>query len=527
MTQATHRNVYRPQRRSTTAFVPASRVKSPCEDPELEQALLSCIEQALTLIKARRFAEARAHLERMVSRVRRVQDTIPSFRLNLLSFARLLSLQGAVLTRLERFSAATFAFAQARACLNCLMAKALRQDCHRTHQSLRIRLGIVDLEQTYLALRQRAYAQTMDQAARILKRTVQNGEAQNVRWLRANAHLVMGWAHYEQRQYQEAREQVTRTLALDPALEGAEALDALTRLRLLHAAGKDEEVLAIGVSGLQRLVSQVGIDCPQAAARLAHLYALMRAISAAHRNPQVWALVMPDEREEMGEFLVILGAQRHAQGHTLQALRLLLLAGALLPQADVIDIPEFERVTRELGERALRAPRAFAVLQTLLRLPQVRQRWEFLEAVVEAAGRVPIGPALASIVALKTHLPETLPADTRALIKEIQTDLEQALQIDGETARALGMQVLSNTSVRFMVTAAVPLDKVGVLTDLMEAVIRRWRLQEAGMADPEPSTPETEYLTDVLEDGLVQRFTAPDAHQGSSTAFFRCAGTHV
>jgi tetratricopeptide (TPR) repeat protein len=493
----------------------------------LEQAILTCTEQALTLIKARRFTEARAQLERMVSRVRHAQNTIPTLRLNLLAFARLLSLYGAVLTRLEQFPAAAFAFTQARECLHHLMAKALRQGFRRTHQSLRISLGVVDLEQAYLALRQRAYPQAMVQAARILKRTVQNGDAQNVRWLRANAHVAMGWAHYEQRQYQEAREQVTRALALDPALEGAESLDTLTRLRLLRIAGKDNEVLAVGVAGLQRLVSEMGIACPQEATRLVHLPALMRAISAARRNPQAWAQVMPDEREEIGEFLAILGAQRHAQGHMLQALRLLLLAGSLLPQADVIDIPEFERVTRELGERALREPRAFAMLQTLLRLPQVRQRWEFLEAVVEAMGRVPLGPALASIAALKTHLTGNLPAGTRALMKEIQTDLEQALQIDGETARAIGMQVLSSTSVRFVVTTAFPLDKREVLLNLMEAVIRRWRLREAGMADPEPSTPETEYLTDILEDRLVQRFAAPDAQQRNSTAFFRCAGPHV
>jgi tetratricopeptide (TPR) repeat protein len=358
----------------------------------------------------------------------------------------------------------------------------------------------------------------MAQAARILKRTAQNGATQNVRWLRANAHLVMGWAHYEQRRYREARAQVVQALALDATLEGAESLDTLTRLRLLRIAGKDDEVLAVGVAGLQRLVSEVGIACPQEATRLAPLPVLMRAISAAHRNPQAWAQVMPDEREEIGDLLVILGAQRHAQGYALQALRLLLLAGALLPQADVIDIPEFERVTRELGERARREPQAFAILRTLLRSPQVGQRWEFLEAVVEAVGRVTLGPALASIAALRTRLAGSLPADTRTLIEEIQTDLEQALQIDGETARAIGMQALSNTSVRFVVTTAFPLDKVGVLLDLMEAVIHRWRLQEAGMADPEPSTPETENLTDVLEDGLVQRFTARDAPHRSSTA---------
>jgi tetratricopeptide (TPR) repeat protein len=454
----------------------------------------------------------------MVSRVRHAQNTTPNLRLNLLSFARLLSLYGALLTRLEKFSAAAFAFAQARECLNHLMVKALRQGFRRTRQSLRISLGAVDLEQAYLALRQRAYSQAMAQAARILKRTAQNGDAQNVRWLRANAHLAMGWAHYKQRRYQEARAQVAQALALDATLGGAELLDTLTRLRLLRIAGKDNEVLAVGVAGLQRLVCEVGIACPQEATRLQHLHALMCAISTARRNPQAWTQVMPDEREEIGDFLVILGAQRRAQGHTLQALRLLLLAGSLLPQADAIDIPEFERVTRELGEQALRDPRAFAVLRTLLRCPQVQQRWEFLEAVVEAVGRVTIGPALASIAALKTHLAGSLPAGTRALIEEIQTDLEQALQIDGETARAISMQVLSNTSVRFVVTAAFTLDKLGVMLDLMEAVIRRWRLQDAGMADPEPPTAKTEYLTDILEEGLVQRFTTPDAHHSSSTA---------
>jgi tetratricopeptide (TPR) repeat protein len=222
----------------------------------------------------------------MVSRVRQAFNTIPTLQLNLLSFARLLSLQGALLTRLEEFSAAAFAFAQARVCLNRLMAKALRQGFRRTHRSLRIRLGVVDLELAYLALRQRAYAQALDRAARILKHTAQNGDAQNVRWLRANAHLVVGWAYYEQRQYQEAREQVTRALALAPALEGAETLDTLTRLRFLRLARKDEEVLAVGVAGLQRLVSQVGVDCPHETTPLTHLHALMRAISAAHAIPR-------------------------------------------------------------------------------------------------------------------------------------------------------------------------------------------------------------------------------------------------
>jgi tetratricopeptide (TPR) repeat protein len=479
------------------------------EDLELEQTLLTCTEQGFTLITARRFAEARAQFELAVSRVRRTQDAIPNLRLNLLLFARLLSHYSTLLIRSGEFAAAGFHLAQARECLNRLMARALREGNRRTRHHLRMSQRVVDLEHAYLALRQRAYPQAIAQAARLLSSYAQNGDAQNYRWLQATAHLVMGWAHYEQRQYQQARAQVMQALALGLVPEEAEPLDTLTHLRLLRAVGKDDEVLAVGVIGLQRLVDQLGIDCPEKITQPAQLPALIYAVTAAQRTPPVWARVMPEEREEIGEFLVILGAQRHAQGHTTQALDLFLLAGSLLPPADEMDIPEFELLTRDLGEQAQREPLAFATLNTLLTQPVVLQRWEFLEAVVEAVGRIPLAPALASVAALKTHLPRNLPADTRALIEEIQKDLEQALQIDGKTARAIGIHTLSNTAVRFVVKAPFTRDKRGAMLDLMEAVVRRWQLEEAGMADPEPSTPETEALTDDLEDGLSQRFVEP------------------
>lgn len=171
MGQATHHTVYRPRLRAAPARVATPYARGLCEDPTLERTLLTSIEQARTLIKARCFPEARARLELAVSRVRYAQETIPKLRLNLLSFARLLSLYGALLTQLERFSAA-----------------------------------------------------------------------------------------------------------------------------------------------------------------------------------------------------------QHAQGHMMQALDLFLVAGSLFPPADEIDIPEFEFLTRELGERALREPHAFATLQTLLRRPEVQHR---------------------------------------------------------------------------------------------------------------------------------------------------------
>jgi hypothetical protein len=269
----------------------------------------------------------------------------------------------------------------------------------------------------------------------------------------------------------------------------------------------------VAINGCRHFLRQLGAECAEEAAAAVQVNAVLQTIWKAQYDPRVWAQVMPDEREVIGEFLVILGDAHRIRAQTMLALPFLLLAGALLPQADVIDIPEFELVTRALGEQALREPVAFVTLEMLLTHRLVRERWEFLEATLEALGRVPIGPALACIATLKTVLPRHLPAATQELINTLRSDLERTLGINGQTAALLRLRVYSQTDVRFVVTAPFPRAMVKVLLDQMIAIVVRWQLQTVGMADPEPSTPETELLTDALEEGLIDRFlTAKRQH---------------
>jgi tetratricopeptide (TPR) repeat protein len=435
---------------------------------------------------------------------------------------------GALLIRLEEFAAAAHYLTQAREYLYRLEVKTLLRGNWQAHHHFRFHRGMVDLERAYLALRQRAYPQALAQAAHLLTVNLQGGNPLQLRRLRASAHLVMARAYYEQRQYREAHAQATQAMTLDPALEERETFYVLTQTRLLCAAGKDEEALATGIAGCKRLLRRLGIDCPEKVSWSAQLSTFVYAVCLARNNTGVWTRIMPDEREEIGNFLVVLGAIQRAHGQMTQALRLLLLAGSLLPQADEIDIPEFEYLARDLGERALREPLAFATLEALLTHPVVLGRWEFLEAILEALGRIDIGPALASVSTLKANLPRNLPLDTRKLIGAIQADLEHTLKTGGKTAEALGLRVCSNTRVRFVVKAPFKIAKLGVFLDLIEAIVRRWQLTDIGMADPEPSTPETEYLTDVLEEGMTRLFARPEERGvGDTGDGILCRGEQV
>ena len=510
MTQAARHKAHPPNKETRPALPSERQARgSLFAHAELEQRLRAYKQQALACMEARRFAEARDQFACAVDLIRRALETVPDLTCNLALIADLCYHYGALLTRLEDFVTAARYLTRARNYFCRLETRALLKGSRRTYQHFRLGKERVELESAFLALRRRAYPQALTQAARLLLVSSQHTAPPQFRRLRACAHLVRAWAYYECRQYREAQEQVTRARNVDRTCEEAEPLFALTQAHLLHAAGKDEDALAAGIAGCQRLLRRLEIACSEAASWPAQLNAVVETLCGVRREASLRARLMPGEREELGHFCVVLGALQHARGQISQALSFFLLAGSLLPQADVLDIPEFELLTRELGERARRDPQAFATLQALCTHPEVRQRWEFLEATVEAVGRVVLGPALATIAALKTRLPGKLPMDTRALLEEIQKDLEQGLQIDGETAGTIGIQVLSNTSVRFVVTASFTRDKLGVMLDLMEAVVRRWQLAEAGMADPEPSTPETETLTDDLEEGLVQRFMEP------------------
>ena len=177
-----------------------------------------------------------------------------------------------------------------------------------------------------------------------------------------------------------------------------------------------------------------------------------------------------------------------------------------MPQAEERDIPEFEMLVRSLRQQALQDSGAFDVLERLLAHPDVRSRWEFLEATVEAIGSLPFGPALGAVTSLVSSLPPALPQDTVALIAEIQRDLENELEVDGSLSRVVGLQVLSDVAVRFFVKSPFSSCQLNTVLDLIEQCVCTWKLEEVGMTTLKDCTPETEQLTNILEEGLVRRF---------------------
>jgi tetratricopeptide (TPR) repeat protein len=474
---------------------------------EVEQCLAAYTDRAIALTKSRHFVEARLQCEQAIGLICRTQQTSPHFQLNLSLLGELCYRYGALLAGMGDFSLATHYLTQARECFSRGAIKALLKGPRHSYYRFRFGQRAAELEGAYVALRRRKYDEAVTQIARLLTSAPRSTEPAYFKRLRAAAHLLMGWTHYEQRQYHEARQQVTQALDCHPALQEADTLDVLTKVRLLHTAGRSEEGVSIAIAGCRRFLRRLELDCVEMAAAPEQLEAFLQAIHAAQRDPQVWACIRPDEREELGEWLVVFGALQHPRLRTVQAIRLFLLAGTLLPQAEVRDIPEFERLARDLGERARQEPLAFATLTTLLTHPLVLRRWEFLEAVLEAVGRVPLSPALACVAALRTALPATLPPDTTALVEQIGTDLEGELKIDSRTAGLLGVRVLANASVRFVVTAPFSRATLDVLLNQIEAIVQHWQPPDSGMLDPDPCTTETEELTNALEEGMLQRFS--------------------
>jgi hypothetical protein len=197
------------------------------------------------------------------------------------------------------------------------------------------------------------------------------------------------------------------------------------------------------------------------------------------------------------------------------ALHCLLMAGTLLPQADQIDIPEFARLMRLLGDQARHDPLAFGTLGTLLVHPLVLSRWEFLEAAAEALGQLPLFPALACVAAVKSVLPQNLPRDTYGLLDEIQAELEARFGIPGQTAVRLRVRVLSQQSVRFVLREPIARETAPRFAELIAATVHHWQLAEVGLADPKPSTPEMEALTDLIEEALLEHGLTTENDQSS------------
>lgn len=472
---------------------------------EVDKVLASHRDNALAHLQARRFAEARAEFVQALRLTYWAEEAVPDFRLSLAVVTGLIYPYGSLLIRQEEFATAARYLDQARRYLQYFETKNLLKSRARLRQYCTLTRRGVELESAYLALRQRDYARATAQATQLVKSLSHGSGTRSFQRLRASTHLVLAKADYEQRRYRAADVHVMRALTVYPQHEDAETLRSLIQARLLFSEGRLNDALAAAISGCQRALNRPGITYPQETSALAQVETFLHAVQQAQRDPRLWARVMPDEREEIGEFFVVLGAVLQASVQTTSALQCLLVAGTLLPQADQIDIPEFAHLMRILGEQARHDPLAFGTLGTVLVHPLVLRRWEFLEAAAEALGQFPLYPALACLAALKTVLPKNLPPDTYALIDEIQADLEARFSIPGQIAMQLTMRVLSKHSVCFLLRGPIPRETAPRLAELIAATADHWRLAEVGMADPNPSTPEMETLTDLIEEALLQR----------------------
>lgn len=482
---------------------------------EIDKALASHRDNAFAHLKARRFAEAHAEFTHALRLVSWAQEAVPNFRISLAVVTGLLYPYGALLIRREEFAAAAHHLDQARQYLQAFESKNLLKSRVQLRQYCTLTRRRVDLECAYLALRQRDYALAITQITRLLKTLSPRGGDLAFQRVRTSAFLILAKVDYEQRRYRAADTQVRKSVAVYSHHDDAETLGALIHSRLLFAEGKFADALPAAISGCQRALDRPGIPYSHETSTPAQVTAFLHAVEQAQRDARIWARMMPDEREEIGEFFVVLGAVLHAQAQTPLALRCLLVAGALLPQADQIDIPEFAHLMRSLGEQACHDPTAFAALGTLLMDPLVWQRWEFLEVIVEACGQIPLFPALACLVAVKSVLPQNLPPDTYGLLDEIQTDLEARFGIPGQTAMRLAMRLLSKHSVRFFLRGPITREAVPRCVELIVATVHHWQLAEVGMADPIPSTPEMEALTDLIEEALLKHALTTENDQSS------------
>ena len=463
-------------------------------------------------MQERRFAEARGQCEQALALIQSAHERLPGLQMNLLLLADTLYCYGALLVRLGIGVTAVHMLERAREYFCRLEHKALLKGPRRTYQQFKIRKGLVDLEYAYLSLRQADYSRALSQGAQLLKGQRKTEESPQVRRLLAGTHWLMGWARYKQSSYTAAQGHAERALKLDGTLEEIRTLNVLIQARLLYATGVYEQAFSVGLAGCHQLLDRLDIDLGAqncGGEEGAGADKLLHAIETALHDRQRWSRILPDEGEELGAFLHVLGAVQYGQGRHKQAFDFLLLAGSLLPQAETLDIAEFELLARGLGERAQREPLAFTTLASLVGHPCVSGRWEFLEVLLEALGQVSVGPSLALVWRLKTQLTapllHALPQATKDLIATIQTDLEQAVQVDGQTAALLKMRVLSDTSVRFALTAPFPQKQLPSVLSIIQGVIQQWPLTQVGMDTPEPATPETEQLTDLLEENLVQR----------------------
>lgn len=470
---------------------------------EIDKALASHQDNAVAHLKARRFAEAHAEFTHALRLVSWAQEAVPDFRISLAVVTGLLYPYGALLIRREEFAAAAHHLDQAQQYLQAFETKNLLKSRVQLRQYCTLTRRRVELERAYLALRQRDYALATTRITRLLQTLAPRGGDLAFQRVRASAFLILAKVDYEQRRYRAADTLVRKSVAVYARHDDAETLGALIHSRLLFAEGKFTDALTTALGGCQRALDRPGIPYTHETSIPARVAALLRAVRQEQGDPVRWARVMPDEQEEIGEFFVVLGVALQASAQTEHVWQCLLMAGTLLPQADQVEIPEFAQLTRILGTQARHDPLAFATLGSLLAHPVVLSRWEFLEASAEALGQLPLFPALICIAALRSVLPKNLPHDTYGLLDEIEAELQARFGLPGRTAVQLSVRVLSQRSVRFVLREPIAQETVPRVAELIAAAAHDWQLTEVGMTDPNPSTPELEALTDLMEETLL------------------------
>ena len=286
---------------------------------EIDKALASHRDNAFAHLKARRFAEAHAEFTHALRLVSRAQEAVPDFRISLAIVTGLLYPYGALLIRREEFAAAHH-LDQARQYLQAFETKNLLKSRAQLRQYCTLTRRRVDLECAYLALRQRDYALATTQITRLLKTLSPRGGDLAFQRVRASAFLILAKVDYEQRRYRAADTQVRKSVAVYARHDDAETLGALIHSRLLFAEGKFADALTTALSGCQRALDRPGIPYSRETSTRAQVAAFLRAVQQAQGDPVLWARVMPDEQEEIGEFFIVLGAVLQASAQTEHAL---------------------------------------------------------------------------------------------------------------------------------------------------------------------------------------------------------------
>ena len=292
---------------------PRGRHSRPSVNTEIEQTLIKHREVAFSLTKARRFRDANAELEAAVRALGSAQKSTRVLRLSIPLLGKLYYQHGALLLRLHAFHAAAEALHQARACFRHLETKTLLRGPRKFRHSFRVSRVVVDLEMAYLRFRQRQYHQAEELLSQVLAAQFPLDIPCDRNRIHLGAHLILGWIDYANRRYEHAAERACRAQSFNIDFEGVTSLATLAQARILIGAGKLADAYDLCVTDCRRLLHTVGLLSPDVpdvttACPAESILSILAVVSAA-RLQSGQTEVLPEEREELAEFLIVLVLQ--------------------------------------------------------------------------------------------------------------------------------------------------------------------------------------------------------------------------